>query len=41
MDLALWYYKWTDGMGLDITWWVEVESTLWCLKYCGSVELLH
>ena len=44
MDVALWCYKWTDGMGLDITGWGEVESTLWCLKILwyipGSVELL-
>ena len=44
MDVALWCYKWTDGMGLDITGWGEVESTfrcltiLWCIP--GSVEHL-
>ena len=44
MDVALWCYKWTDGMGLDITGWGEVESTFRCLTISwyipGSVELL-
>ena len=43
MDVALWCYKWTDGTGLDITGWGEVDSTFRCLKilwyFPCSIEL--
>ena len=37
MDVAPWCYKWTDGMGLDISGWGEVESTYSTNNICLQV----